>query len=211
MCDNDKVWVCTLKDHGYIFSNISEQDIDDLHWIAIEIFDRIEDIKKDQLPTSVEKFYKKYNVSTIEYVDKNWEQYLRELAKEHDIEIDDDYFVIKINNEKYELFKGSWANALQTCRELKLLNGNNDECSILHGPMSKKGALDSLSVYRAVVLKHVDINTYWIICKDEKYELYYGSLNNIENMKKHGYEIWKDTPFTEDGANSELSRLNMKS
>jgi len=81
----------------------------------------------------------------------------------------------------------------------------------LHGPMSKKGALDSLSVYRAVVLKHVDINTYWIICKDEKYELYYGSLNNIENMKKHGYEIWKDTPFTEDGANSELSRLNMKS
>lgn len=215
--NQDRFWIATNKDRCYIFCSIDDEVL--FKNLAEPVFNEISGPYKNELMQEItDNLNKQYAVNQISLEYENWIELLNELnesietklAKEHDIEIDD-YFVIKINNEKYKLFKGSWAKALQKCRELKLLNGNNDECSILHGQMSKKDALDALSVYRVCALKHANINTYWIIRKNEKYELYYGSLNKIENMKNQGYEIWKDSPFTEDGANSELSRLNMKS
>jgi hypothetical protein len=163
--------------------------------------------------------FHRFKSSEIFYEHENWVELLNLLnnqkSKKHlDKEtsyinnVDESYFVIKINNHRYEVFYGTKEAALEKCQILKCLNDVDDECILIQSceALSYQQALDNLLMYRYHALKQ-NIPLYWVITKDDKSEIFFGTNAEVKEKEESGYSSWSWEGLTKTEAERVLENL----
>ena len=154
----DQYWIATTEAFCYVFCAID--DVKTFKKMAQSIFDSIiGPFRRQTFEKDAKHILERYQPLQIFYHYDNWKELLILMGAFNDVAVDEkqdgSYFVIKINNYRYEIFKGTKEAALEKCQILKCLNGINDECILLQSceALNYQQALDNLLMYRYHALK----------------------------------------------------------